>query len=135
VGRRDGELRTYRVSRIKKVTTLEDEFERPVDFDLTRHWNASVASYEAQVPPVDVVVHASDSGMRELRWMMRGYGRTIKHTAPLDNNWVRCELAFESLGDAYVDIMRLGADVEVLEPADLRERVATAVRAMATLYN
>jgi predicted DNA-binding transcriptional regulator YafY len=135
VGQRDGELRTYRVSRVKKVTTLEEDFERPADFDLTRYWNASVASYEAQVPPVDVTVRASDAGMRELNWLMRGYGRTIKHTSPLDNEWVRCELAFESLGDAYVDVLRLGPDVEVLEPAELRERVAASVRATATLYN
>ena len=36
----------------------------------------------------------------------------------------RTVVAFAHLGDAYRELLRFGSQVEVLEPAELRERVA-----------
>ena len=33
-------------------------------------------------------------------------------------------LAFAHLGDAYRELLRFGSQLEVLEPAELRERIA-----------
>lgn len=43
-------------------------------------------------------------------------------------------LVFESLGEAYRDLLRFGAELEVLGPPELRERMADASRALAALY-
>ena len=135
VARRDGELRTYRVSRVTTATVLDEHFLRDDNFDLGDYWSTSVSNYEQQTPPVGVVVCATEAGLGELRWIMRYYGRALKETHPHDDGRTRCELAFESLDDAYTDIVRLGAEVEVLEPLDLRARVATTARAMTSLYD
>jgi predicted DNA-binding transcriptional regulator YafY len=52
----------------------------------------------------------------------------------LPDGWTRCTLAFESLDDAYLDLMRLGADIEILGPDALRSRMAATARALADLY-
>jgi predicted DNA-binding transcriptional regulator YafY len=134
VARRQGEMRTYRVSRVHDVSTLDERFERPTGFDLAEHWSASVAGYESLLPPVDVEARASTHGFKELGWMTRTSGRAIKAHTVLPDGWTRCTLAFESLDDAYLDLMRLGADVEILAPDSLRSRMAATARALASLY-
>jgi len=134
VARRDGELRTYRVSRVQEVATLDEHFERPADFDLATHWQDAVAGFEASLPPVDVVVRASTHGIDELSWLTRSSGRAIKERHPLDDGWTHATLAFESLDDAYTELLRLGADVEIIEPVELRTRTIETALAMATLY-
>ena len=135
VARREGEMRTYRVSRVHHVTSLDEHFDRPPAFDLAEHWNASVAGYESLLPPVDVEARASTHGFEELGWMTRTSGRAIKAHTMQPDGWTRCTIAFESLDDAYVDLMRLGADVEILAPESLRSRMAATARALGALYD
>ena len=49
-------------------------------------------------------------------------------------SWAPCTLAFESLDEAYEDLLQLGAEVVVIEPAALRARLAETAGAMASLY-
>jgi predicted DNA-binding transcriptional regulator YafY len=134
VARRDGELRTYRVSRVHEVSTLDEQFERPADFDLATFWGESVAGFEAALPPVDVVVHASAYAMGELSWLTRSSGRAIKERRPLDDGWTRATVAFESVDDAFTELLRLGAEVEIIEPVELRTRTGATAHAMAARY-
>jgi predicted DNA-binding transcriptional regulator YafY len=134
VARRDGELRTYRVSRVQEVATLDEHFERPADFDLATHWRDAVAGFEASLPPVDVVVRASEHGIDELSWLTRSSGRAIKERHLLDDGWTHATIASESVDDAYTELLRLGADVEIIEPVELRARTIETADAMATLY-
>jgi len=134
VARRDGELRTYRVSRVQEVATLDEHFERPADFDLATYWREAVAGFEASLPPADVVVRASAHGIDELSWLTRSSGRAIKERHLLDDGWTHATIAFESLDDAYTELLRLGADVEIIEPVELRTRTLETAHAMATLY-
>ena len=41
---------------------------------------------------------------------------------------------FESFDDAYYELLRIGADVEVVEPASLRTRLAATARALHETY-
>src|SRR5438093_4524580 len=45
----DGEIRTYRLSRVTAARPLEERFERPEGFDLASHWAESIAAYEREV--------------------------------------------------------------------------------------
>ncbi|MGH9245891.1 MAG: helix-turn-helix transcriptional regulator [Acidimicrobiales bacterium] len=134
VARRDDELRTYRLSRIEEVTLLDERFERPDDFDLARFWDDAVARYEARPLPHEVVVRASARGAERLTRLELNGGRSLKERGDVENGWARCVIAFESLEDAYVDLLLLGADAEVLEPASLRDRLAEMATAVAALY-
>jgi predicted DNA-binding transcriptional regulator YafY len=134
VARRDGELRTYRVSRIDKVEVLEEYFERPADFDLARYWSESVAEFEANAPNVEVTVLASPSGFESLQRMARYRGRALREHESIDDGRTRCRFAFESFDDAYMDLLALGAEVEVVEPDMLRARIIEMAGALSARY-
>jgi predicted DNA-binding transcriptional regulator YafY len=53
---------------------------------------------------------------------------------PDQDGWVTAVVPIESVAYAHQDFLRLGAEVEVLEPAELRERLAGTVRSLAAMY-
>ena len=134
VARRDGELRTYRVSRVDEVEPIDEYFDRPADFDLARFWGETVAEFEAAAPAVEVVAFASDRGLASLERMARHGGRVLRDHEPCEDGRSRCRLAFESFDDAYGDLLWLGAEVEVVEPAELRMRIADMAGELYALY-
>ncbi|MFE2520025.1 helix-turn-helix transcriptional regulator [Streptomyces mirabilis] len=50
------------------------------------------------------------------------------------DGWTRATVPFESIDQAHDAFLRLGAAIEVLEPAELRDRIARTVAALARLY-
>lgn len=51
------------------------------------------------------------------------------------DGWVRARVPVESADLALADFLRLGAEIEVLEPAELREQAARTIQSMAALYD
>jgi predicted DNA-binding transcriptional regulator YafY len=122
VARRSVGMRVYRVSRVASARMLEDGFERPADFELDRFWDEWSRAFEQMRPRVDVTLRVSE----EVRRLLPGEGRIEPDGS--------VAVAFESLGDAYRELLRFGADVEVLTPVELRNRVAETGREVAALY-
>src|SRR6478736_5539816 len=116
VARRDGELRTYRVSRVQELVVLDEQFDRPEGFELARFWNESVAEYESNIPTIEVVVAASPAALDRLGDPMRDGRGTLVDQGAMDDGRTRCCVTFDTFEDAYDDLVRLGAEVEVLEP-------------------
>jgi predicted DNA-binding transcriptional regulator YafY len=48
--------------------------------------------------------------------------------------WVRTVIPIESIRHAHVEMLRFGADAEVLEPPELRERIIDWARALIDRY-
>ncbi|HEY6057481.1 MAG TPA: WYL domain-containing protein, partial [Candidatus Limnocylindrales bacterium] len=59
VASRDGEFRTYRVSRIEEAVPLDEHFDRPVGFDLAAHWESSAAAFEESFSRVPVTLRVA----------------------------------------------------------------------------
>jgi predicted DNA-binding transcriptional regulator YafY len=53
---------------------------------------------------------------------------------PGRDGWTRVEIPIESIDQAATDLLRLGTDAELLEPAELRRRVVQAARDLIRLY-
>lgn len=53
---------------------------------------------------------------------------------PDARGWVTATVPIESTGHACVSWLRLGAEAEVLTPAELREMMAATARALAARY-
>jgi len=122
VARRSAGMRVYRVSRVASVRPLADPFERPSEFELAAFWEEWSRNFEQTLPRVEVTVRVDEAVRRFLPGEPRvgADGRTV--------------VAFQHLGDAYRELLRFGSQVEVLEPAELRERVAETGREVAALY-
>jgi len=122
VARRSAGMRVYRVSRVAAVRPLADSFERPSSFELTAFWEEWSRSFEATLPRVQVTVRVDD----DVRRWLPGEPRVDEHG--------RAVVAFAHLGDAYRELLRFGSQVEVLEPPELRERIAATSREVAAMY-
>jgi len=110
------------VSRVASVRPLEDSFERPPEFELAAFWDEWSRTFEESRPRVEVTVRVDD----EIRRFLPGEPRV--------DDEGRAVVAFERLGDAYRELLRFGPQVEVLEPRELRERIAHTSREVAALY-
>jgi predicted DNA-binding transcriptional regulator YafY len=122
VARRSAGMRVYRVSRVVSVRPLEEAFERPSAFELAGFWDQWSRSFEETLPRVQVTVRVDD----EVRRWLPGEPRVGEDG--------RTVVAFAHLGDAYRELLRFGSQIEVLEPAELRDRIAETSREVATMY-
>jgi predicted DNA-binding transcriptional regulator YafY len=127
--------RTYRVDRILCLTRLPGRFERPEGFDLAAYWDGHVDRHRAGLPRGEAVVRLSPRGVERVRW---DFGTEVVEAvaagAAEGDGWVRAVVPIESVEVAEREWLRLGADVEVLAPAELRCRVADTARRLAAAY-
>lgn len=127
---------TYRASNVVEAEILDQPFERPADFDLAAYWTASARDFETGLFRENASVRLSSRG----RQLLSGLGalavRTANETAgPPDNaGWIRCEIPFESTEYGVCEMLRLGAEVEILAPISLRQAMREMLVKISRLY-
>lgn len=128
--------RTYRLSRVHAAAVLDEPFLRPLGFDLQRHWTGYQRDYEQRIFRGTATIRLSAAG-RSLLFLIGSPAARAGHAAmgePDADGWARTTVPIESLPHAQHALMQLGEQVEVLEPAELRELVARSLRAAARRY-
>jgi predicted DNA-binding transcriptional regulator YafY len=129
-------LATYRVSQILQLTVLDEHFERPADFSLAEYWEKSLTEFEERRHSGEAVIRLSPRGVERLEhYVGARVVQAAKDTAEPDGEWTRARVPIESPGHALADFLRLGTDVEVLEPPELRELFAATARGLAGMYS
>ncbi|MDQ1593103.1 MAG: hypothetical protein QOG71_3730 [Pyrinomonadaceae bacterium] len=129
----DGEVRSYRVSRVERVEMLDEPCRRPPDFDLASYWERSAAEYRAHLPSYRARVRVR----REIVARMPYAGRfaRIERTGEVDaDGWVEVWLRFDVEEMACEYALSFGTQLEVLEPLALREKVFAAARSVVDFY-
>ena len=130
-------MRTYRINHILSLTDAGERFTRADSFDLAAFWASGVAGFRAGLWQGEAKIRLSPEGRDRLTEMMSpAVVSAVEATAgPAGaDDWVTAVVPIESLIHAQQDFLRLGADVEVLEPAELRQRLAQTSRALARIY-
>ncbi len=129
------QIRTYRISNIVEMTMTTERFTRPKDFELVRFWSESSRAYEVGLYRDKAQLRVSPRGLARLEQLGTMVAERARETAqPSDREgWIEIEIPIESIDQAELDLLRLGTEVEVLGPRELRRRFATAARAMAKL--
>jgi predicted DNA-binding transcriptional regulator YafY len=130
------QTRTYRVSNIVDLSVTEECFERPKDFDLVRFWTVASRAYEVGLYRGTAVLRASPRGLTKFEALGSAVAEAAAETAgpPDAEGWVTVAIPIESIDQAAADLIRLGTDAEVLEPAELRHRIADIARQLTDLY-
>lgn len=128
-------LRTYRISKILELDTLEEEFTPPTNFDLAAYWRAHTERLQERLWQGHAEIRISPTGVERLS--ETGASAVIDAVANGEEGqggWRHALIPIESLTHAEVELLRLGAHVEVLGPPELRDRVAATAREVAALY-
>jgi predicted DNA-binding transcriptional regulator YafY len=121
VARRSAGMRVYRVSRFASVHVRDEGFQRPEEFELGAFWEDWSRTFEQSLPRVEVKLRASELARRFLPADHQGEGGVYV-------------VGFQSLEDAFRELLKFGPDAEVLEPVQLRARLAATAREVAALY-
>jgi predicted DNA-binding transcriptional regulator YafY len=129
----DGELRSYRVSRVLSAEATEASFTRPPDFDLAAYWEQSTADFKANLPRYPATLRADPSIVPAMRRADR-YARVEQVGPPESDGWVTVSMLFEEEHNALEYVLRFGPQVEVIEPAALREQVIQAAERVLARY-
>ncbi|MEU8124977.1 WYL domain-containing protein [Spirillospora sp. NPDC049024] len=129
--------RTYRVSRVLTLRALPGHFDRPHGFDLAAYWAAYAERFEADAYREYATVKLSPDGLTRSQILLPPtMARAALDTAtpPGPDGWVHATLPIESVRHAHVEFLKLGADVEVVDPPHLRDMIAATARAITARY-
>ena len=137
MARTDDQIRTYRLSRVIRATAGEARFERPSGFDLAGQWAESSAAYERGAPIETVVVRIRP----DRRWRLADVvgERTLREAERLDaddpEGWIHLRLRLAWPDEVPALLLAVGPELEVVEPANVRDQVAALARAVAERYS
>ncbi len=136
VARVGDQPRTYRVSNIIDLAVTEESFKRPKDFDLMRFWVTSSREFETSVYHANATLRVTARGLAKLDVLGSLVARAAAETAtpPDADGWLSVTIPIESVERAASGLIALGADAEVVEPSELRERLVTTVQELVRLY-
>ncbi|GIF02619.1 helix-turn-helix transcriptional regulator [Actinoplanes siamensis] len=129
--------RTYRVAGIIDLRPLPEHFTRPHGFDLAAFWQAHVQRYEQADTGQVMTVRLTPDGVTALRDVLgpRAARLALRALAPAGpDGWHQAAIPLENVTQAAAMLLRLGADVQVLAPAELVAHLTATIRAMSRLY-
>lgn len=132
VARSEGEMRTFRISRLMDAEGTNDFFERPDAFDLKRYWEESTMAFKAALPKYPVKLKVKNTALQALQ---RERYVSILDTEPSANTeWVHVEAEFNTVESASRIILSYTPSIIVVAPAQLLEMVKSAIKEIHAAY-
>ncbi|MCA1556488.1 MAG: YafY family transcriptional regulator [Acidobacteria bacterium] len=129
----DGDVRSYRVSRVLKVEVLDEQCVRPPDFDLAAFWEQSSAKFRAHLPHYRARVRVRQEIVARMPYAGR-FARIEQTGQPDAEGRVEVLLRFDVEEMACEYALSFGTQLEVLEPVALREKVLVAAQNVVAFY-
>ncbi|MBN0047917.1 WYL domain-containing protein [Streptomyces actuosus] len=133
----ESRIATYRVTQVLDAVRSDERFDRPHDFDLGTYWTSYLDEFRTRRYTGTATVRLSRKGRRRLPdnvppEVVRAVDSTA--TAVGDEGWIEAVIPTESTEHACGELLRLGVDVEVVGPAELRRTMADTVAVLARAY-
>ncbi len=152
----DGDVRSYRVSRVRSAQVCAEPCVRPANFDLARVWERSQADFKTNLPRYPVLLlaapHYVDSLSRSARYarvervestegggnteidLGTGSGDAAPSRPGAVEGWVRVRTIFQFEHEAVEFVLGCGNNVRVLEPAGLAAQIVERARQVIDFY-
>ena len=124
-------LRTFRVDRMTSVEPTGGPVVRPDGFDLEEAWRMISDEVEQRRTPYHARALADPEAVAICRWVLGNRVR-IGPTGP--DGRVEVELRGHHLHSLAAEIAGLGGGLEIVEPTELRERLALIASELAAVY-
>jgi predicted DNA-binding transcriptional regulator YafY len=129
----EGDVRTYRVSRLRSAEVLDESCRRPEVFDLQAFWERSSDEFVAALPRYPLLARVEPAILPRLE--VAGWFTQVEHIGPPDGDGrLRVRLVCQTEDEALRYALGLGPWLEVLEPESLRRQVAQAAARVVALY-
>lgn len=129
----DGEIRSYRISRVQAVTMTDERCQRPAGFDLAAHWQQSSAGFREKFPHYSVTMRVRADVFPRLSYTSR-FTRVEETGEPDITGWMQVRMDFQVIENACACLLGFGANVEILEPPELRDLIISEAEAVVAFY-
>lgn len=127
------EIRSYRVSRVRDAMITDQPYTRPQGFDLAQYWSQSSASFVASLPRYQTILRMTPAAFQQIPPISRLI--RVEHIEPSgEDDWIIVRVVFETEDSACGYILSHGAQMEVVEPLELRERVVSIAASVVEFY-
>ncbi|HEY0404525.1 MAG TPA: YafY family protein [Pyrinomonadaceae bacterium] len=130
----EGEARSYRVSRIREAQTLDEPCARPQSFDLAVFWEQSSAQFRERLPRYQAKVRVRPEIINRMPYAGR-FARVEQIGITDAEGWTPVTLRFDVEEMACEYALSFGTQLEVLEPAALREKVVRMAQSVVAFYD
>ncbi len=129
-------IRTYRVSQIDTVHTLDDTFERPPGFDLGHYWQDYLDRFDTRRRQGTATVRISPAVLDRLDHLLDpDLVRAARETARIEpDGWSVVRIPLETIEHTAGLLLRLGTGAEVLDPPALRKHMSEVAAGLARTY-
>jgi predicted DNA-binding transcriptional regulator YafY len=131
-----GDMRVFRVSRVRDAEIIDEVFQRPEEFDLEQYWSTWSLDFETQLPPYPVIIRVSPTFVPTLPLVLGEATHSLLDRAGLPDaeGWITLTIPFSSFESARRNILGFGTQVEVLEPQELRQSVIHVASGIVEFY-
>jgi predicted DNA-binding transcriptional regulator YafY len=130
-------ITAYRVVNILDAAVLDEPAHRPAGFDLADFWREWTERYERGVYTAQATVRMTTEALDRMAYVFPPeMARMARAGAgpPGDDGWLTTTVPIESIRHGHIELLKLGADAEVLDPPELRERFAATARGLGRTY-
>jgi predicted DNA-binding transcriptional regulator YafY len=127
----------YRVTNILDAEVLDGPVVRPEGFDLAKFWQEWTERYERSVYTATATVRMTAGALDFMAFVFPPEMARVARasaSAPDDGGFVTTTVPIESVKHGHTELLKLGADAEVLSPPELRAMFAESARGLATTY-
>lgn len=130
VARSDGELRSFRVDRVRSAHELSERFDRPASFDLERYWRESSARFNESSRSTDCAV------------LLRVFAEAVERVSlywpaeieSRDNREALVRVTFPGKDVALFHLLAWSDVATLVEPAEFRSEVVARARQALERY-
>ena len=132
VANADAGLRTFRIDRVSSVEVTNDPVDRPFDFDLAETWSQIADEINRRREPLHIKAMCTSDGMARLRMTL---GTRLSVGGETEDG--RTEVVIRGYNEYALagELAGLVEWLEVTEPQDVRERLASIGRALVDRYD
>ena len=128
-----GEVRSYRVSRVRDAKLTDEPSARPKEFDLAAYWEQSTIRFKANLPRYRMMARVRSEIIPRMPYAGR-FARIEEADAPDEDGWAKVSMSFDIEEMACEYALSFGAQMEVLEPPSLREKVIKMAESVIAFY-
>ena len=128
----DAGRRTFRLDRVTGATSSDRRFQRPADFDMDAEWQQVVDTVDRQRAPIAVTARIRASALFHARWVL---GSRVRFGPLVEDDWSEAQIREHTVESLAAELAGFGAEVLVLDPPELRARLAEIGAELASVYS